>query len=638
MNRLSSVTQTNRSGGNTVAPKLASFQYNLASQLSDLRRYSDTTGIATNLEVHTRNAYDPAGRLTSFTHGKTEIAAGQNWTGTSAVPASLGSTNMLAGYFLTYDQDNRVTGLSSWRDAFKTSYVYNGTASGTGTNSTDELASATSAVIPGITLPNPLPAAESYNLDANGNRRTAGGTSQSAAGTHNRLQSDGTFAYDYDNEGNVTRRTRTSNGQVTDYTWDHRNRMTSVTDKVTATGATTKKTEFIYDAFDQRVGKRLDSGTIGDWDRYEVYVWADGQEVLRFVDSDGQVTIQPFRLSNRYLWGNAVDQLLSDEQYASGTGPDVNATVANTTGGNTLWALTDHLGSVRDLVDNNGVIREHNVYDSFGRLIREVDYDAAGAVIASTSAAAVDTIFGYTARDFDADVGLQYNRARWYDPANGRWLSQDPIGFGGGDANLYRYVGNGPTGATDPSGLEVRGVGDLLPKFKKYLDKDLNILIEKGKPGYTRALILQGLFKSNDTFVLKGDTIEENVKNLVAHVDARREVLKSTYRKKFKFGAGDKWKENHTTAPEPTMDDPRAYYDSINNSGTSIACLQATELVMAVGNGSTKGMMWRKIVDESDFIPGDWGYIYNDAHQWHVSADDSSMWLTGHCTIKGGTI
>ncbi len=35
----------------------------------------------------------------------------------------------------------------------------------------------------------------------------------------------------------------------------------------------------------------------------------------------------------------------------------------------------------------------------------------------------------------------------------GRWLSQDPIGFAAGDANLYRYVGNGATNATDPSGL-----------------------------------------------------------------------------------------------------------------------------------------------------------------------------------------
>ena len=89
---------------------------------------------------------------------------------------------------------------------------------------------------------------------------------------------------------------------------------------------------------------------------------------------------------------------------------------------------------------------------------REVDYTASGAVIASNDPAAVDELFGYTARDFDTAVGLQYNRARWYDPNTGRWLSQDPIGFAAGDANLYRYVGNHPTMATDPSGLVEPGI------------------------------------------------------------------------------------------------------------------------------------------------------------------------------------
>ncbi len=42
---------------------------------------------------------------------------------------------------------------------------------------------------------------------------------------------------------------------------------------------------------------------------------------------------------------------------------------------------------------------------------------------------------------------------RWYDPNVGRWISKDPIGFEAGDANLYRYVGNGATFRTDPSGL-----------------------------------------------------------------------------------------------------------------------------------------------------------------------------------------
>ena len=45
---------------------------------------------------------------------------------------------------------------------------------------------------------------------------------------------------------------------------------------------------------------------------------------------------------------------------------------------------------------------------------------------------------------------------RWYDAGVGRWLSQDPIGFAAGDANLYRYVGNGATNATDPDGLKIR--------------------------------------------------------------------------------------------------------------------------------------------------------------------------------------
>ncbi|REJ70396.1 MAG: RHS repeat-associated core domain-containing protein, partial [Planctomycetota bacterium] len=55
-------------------------------------------------------------------------------------------------------------------------------------------------------------------------------------------------------------------------------------------------------------------------------------------------------------------------------------------------------------------------------------------------------------RAFDDETGLQNNLHRWYDPVTGRWASEDPIGFAAGDANLYRYVGNFSTGATDPEG------------------------------------------------------------------------------------------------------------------------------------------------------------------------------------------
>ena len=60
----------------------------------------------------------------------------------------------------------------------------------------------------------------------------------------------------------------------------------------------------------------------------------------------------------------------------------------------------------------------------------------------------------YTGREFDAETGLYYYRAKYYDPATGRFLSEDPIGFLNGDRNLYVYVGNQPTAKTDPSGLQ----------------------------------------------------------------------------------------------------------------------------------------------------------------------------------------
>ncbi len=57
------------------------------------------------------------------------------------------------------------------------------------------------------------------------------------------------------------------------------------------------------------------------------------------------------------------------------------------------------------------------------------------------------------AMDLSEKFRWQNDLNRWYDPNLGRWISKDPIGFEAGDANLYRYVGNGPTSATDPTGL-----------------------------------------------------------------------------------------------------------------------------------------------------------------------------------------
>jgi len=61
----------------------------------------------------------------------------------------------------------------------------------------------------------------------------------------------------------------------------------------------------------------------------------------------------------------------------------------------------------------------------------------------------------------DRFTGLYNNRARWYDAGAGRFISEDPIGFAAGDANLYRYCGNSPTNATDPSGMIIETPWDI---------------------------------------------------------------------------------------------------------------------------------------------------------------------------------
>jgi RHS repeat-associated protein len=61
--------------------------------------------------------------------------------------------------------------------------------------------------------------------------------------------------------------------------------------------------------------------------------------------------------------------------------------------------------------------------------------------------------FGYTGRRWDADLGLYYYRARWYDPTLGTFLETDPIGELD-YVNLYTYVGLEPGNGVDPTGLE----------------------------------------------------------------------------------------------------------------------------------------------------------------------------------------
>ena len=260
---------------------------------------------------------------------------------------------------------------------------------------------------------------QSFTYDANGNRAMAGYD----VDDRNLVGSDGVFQYQYDAEGNRTERVEIATGKVTRYEWDVLNRLTAITEHDNATAEASCIIRYTYDVLGRRIGKsvRPSAGP----EQMEAYVYDAQDMLLRFVDGE---------LADRYLHGPAVDQILADEQVGEdGMASDV------------LWPLTDHLGSVRDLArydtaEQSVLLAQHTEYDAFGNIV-------------DMAPAAVDFIFGFTGRETDAESDLYYYRARYYDPHMGQFLSEDPLGFDAGDANLRRYVDNSPTNYVDPTGL-----------------------------------------------------------------------------------------------------------------------------------------------------------------------------------------
>lgn len=96
-------------------------------------------------------------------------------------------------------------------------------------------------------------------------------------------------------------------------------------------------------------------------------------------------------------------------------------------GGVTYRIISDHLGSPRLVVDV-----------STGTIVQRLDYDEFGQVITDTNPGFQP--FGFVGGLYGRDTKLVRSGERDYDPEVGRWTAKDPIGFRGGDTNLYGYV------------------------------------------------------------------------------------------------------------------------------------------------------------------------------------------------------
>jgi RHS repeat-associated protein len=171
------------------------------------------------------------------------------------------------------------------------------------------------------------------------------------------------------------------------------------------------------------------------------------------------------------------------QTFVHGPGIDEPLASQNATSSALSFYHADGLGSVVRTTDQTGTVVSSRQYGAFGAL--ETGADQSG--------------YAFTGREWDPEIALYYYRARYYESATGRFLSEDPQGFDGG-INFYAYVGNGPTNWTDPLGL--RPLTDcekaILASYIPEVDLDnadvregLPFWIKKDVDGYTHGNVIK---------------------------------------------------------------------------------------------------------------------------------------------------
>jgi RHS repeat-associated protein len=338
---------------------------------------------------------------------------------------SIGYTYDNAGRRLTMQVAGQAQVVYGWDNASRLSSITQGT-NAVGFNYDDANRRST------LTLPNGIAASYSYDSDSH-----LRGISYDLGGNH-----VGDLSYSYDSlghRGSMTGSLATINlsQPITSASYDGANELTNL-DGVTIS----------YDADGNLVNDGIHS-----------YSW-DARNQLTSIDSGGSAafTYDPFgRRSSKTTSGLGTTGFLYDStnpaQELNGSTPIANLleggideyfTRADSAG--TKDFLTDALGSTLAITDVNGIPQTQYTYDPFGSTTQ--------------SGTTTTSSYAYAGRELDV-AGLYFNRTRYYSPAVGRFLSEDPAGFAGSGPNFYAYADDDPTDFNDPFGMDSTGSAAL---------------------------------------------------------------------------------------------------------------------------------------------------------------------------------
>ncbi len=238
-----------------------------------------------------------------------------------------------------------------------------------------------------------------YSYDANGNRIAHITPTSIDSGTYDaqdRMLIYGNAQYFYTRNGDL--QTKIAGTDTTSYTYD------ALGNLITVVLPTGDRIDYIVDGQNRRIAKKLNGQIVERW------IYSGQLSPVAELDSAGNIVA---RFVGSYM----------------------------VKGGNVYRLITDHLGSIRLVVDgNSGVVVQRVDYDEFGNAV----YDSNPGF----------QPFGFAGGLYDNDTKLVRFGARDYDASVGRWTKKDPIGFGGG-LDFYAYVLNNPINYWDPEGIDI---------------------------------------------------------------------------------------------------------------------------------------------------------------------------------------